>query len=129
MCIRDSTIECDTVLMALGFAPTSKIGETLSDICPDISIGDAVETRKIPVSYTHLGPGGCTAALYAKQAGHEVELWEKSATIGGNAFAASQPYFKTDMHALLSLSLIHILKRCDFHLVPGEAPQYFKMRG
>ena len=43
----EDTIECDTVLMALGFAPTSKIGETLSDICPVISIGDAVETRKI----------------------------------------------------------------------------------
>ena len=43
----EDTIECDTVLMALGFAPTSKIGETLSDICPVIAIGDAVEARKI----------------------------------------------------------------------------------
>ena len=33
----EDTIECDTVLMALGFAPTSKIGETLSDICPVIA--------------------------------------------------------------------------------------------
>ena len=56
------------------------------------------------------GPGGCTAALYAKQAGHEVELWEKSATIGGNAFAASQPYFKTDMHALLSWYKLQLAK-------------------
>ncbi len=43
----EDTIECDTVLMALGFAPTSALAETFSDICPVIPIGDAVETRKI----------------------------------------------------------------------------------
>lgn len=56
------------------------------------------------------GPGGCTAALYAKEAGHEVELWEKSASIGGNALAASQPYFKTDMHALLNWYKLQLAK-------------------
>ncbi|MFR3290160.1 MAG: FAD-dependent oxidoreductase [Lachnospiraceae bacterium] len=43
------------------------------------------------------GPGGCTAALLAKQAGHEVELWERSGTIGGKTLAASAPYMKADM--------------------------------
>ena len=42
------SIDCDTVLMALGFAPTGNAAkEALSDICPVISIGDATETRKI----------------------------------------------------------------------------------
>ena len=30
-------------------------------------------------------------ALLAKQAGHEVELWEKTGTIGGKTLAASAP--------------------------------------
>lgn len=56
------------------------------------------------------GPGGCTAALYAKEAGHEVELWERSASIGGNALAASMPYFKTDMHALMTWYKVQLIK-------------------
>ncbi len=47
------------------------------------------------------GPGGCMAALYAKQAGHEVEIWEKSDHIGGNALNACKPYFKADMHRMI----------------------------
>ena len=48
------------------------------------------------------GPGGCAAALYAKQAGHQVEIWEKGLSIGGNALYASEPYFKLDMHRLIN---------------------------
>lgn len=47
------------------------------------------------------GPGGCMAALYAKQAGHSVEIWEKSDHIGGNALNACKPYFKADMHRMI----------------------------
>lgn len=47
------------------------------------------------------GPGGCMAALYAKQAGHNVEVWEKSDHIGGNALNACKPYFKRDMHRMI----------------------------
>lgn len=47
------------------------------------------------------GPGGCMSAIYAKQAGHEVELWEKSDHIGGNALNACKPYFKRDMHRMI----------------------------
>ena len=43
------------------------------------------------------GPGGCTAALLAKRAGHKVELWEKNGTIGGKTRAASAPFMKADM--------------------------------
>ena len=56
------------------------------------------------------GPGGCAAALYAKEAGHTVELWEKSTAIGGNALAASKPYFKRDMHALLTYYKVQLMK-------------------
>ena len=55
----------------------------------------AAEAKKVLV--VGGGPGGCTAALLAKQAGHEVELWEKTGTIGGKTLAASAPYMKTDM--------------------------------
>lgn len=46
------------------------------------------------------GPGGCSAAIYAKLAGHDVELWEKQPHLGGNAYVASMPVFKRDMEAL-----------------------------
>ena len=42
------------------------------------------------------GPGGCTAALLAKRAGHKVELWEKNGTIGGKTRAFC-PFMKADM--------------------------------
>ena len=44
---KADSIECDTVLMAMGFWPTASVAEQLKDICPVIAIGDAVETRKI----------------------------------------------------------------------------------
>lgn len=47
------------------------------------------------------GPGGCSAAIYAKKCGHDVELWERNSHIGGNALAASMPVFKRDMEELL----------------------------
>lgn len=56
------------------------------------------------------GPGGCAAALFAKDAGHEVELWEKSPELGGNALAGSMPYYKEDMHALINYYRIQLAK-------------------
>lgn len=47
------------------------------------------------------GPGGCMAAIYAKQAGHNVEIWEKGNCVGGNALNACKPYFKADMHRMI----------------------------
>ncbi|MFQ7010246.1 MAG: hypothetical protein ACLRRN_04895 [Oscillospiraceae bacterium] len=32
------------------------------------------------------------AALYAKQAGHTVEIWEAGGHIGGNALCACKPF-------------------------------------
>lgn len=42
------------------------------------------------------GPGGLNAAKLAADAGHDVELWEKEYTLGGNARAAGAPDFKID---------------------------------
>lgn len=56
------------------------------------------------------GPGGCAAALYAKQAGHEVEIWERGTELGGNALAACKPYFKLDMHRLLTYYKLQLAK-------------------
>lgn len=71
-----------------------------------------IPKAKIPLRVLVIGagPGGCSAALYAKEAGHEVELWERSASIGGNALAASMPYFKTDMHALMTWYKVQLIK-------------------
>ena len=56
------------------------------------------------------GPGGCAAALLAKQAGHDVELWEKTGTIGGKTLAASAPYMKADMIRLPQYYNVQLIK-------------------
>lgn len=56
------------------------------------------------------GPGGCAAAIMAKQAGHDVELWEKSGSVGGKTLAASAPYMKADMIRLPQYYLTQLIK-------------------
>ncbi len=88
-------------------------------------------TNKKKVLVVGAGPGGCAAALMAAQAGHEVELWEKTSEIGGKALAASKPYMKSDMHTLieyykvqLAKSPVHVcmLKEADVENVTAFAP-------
>ena len=43
------------------------------------------------------GPGGMEAAMIAAERGHEVELWEKGARLGGTLLAAGGPVFKKDV--------------------------------
>lgn len=43
------------------------------------------------------GPGGMEAAITAAQRGHQVELWEKTARLGGTLLAAGGPSFKKDV--------------------------------
>ena len=73
-----------------------------------------IPPAKIPLKILVVGagPGGCAAALYAKQAGHQVEIWEKGLAIGGSARFAAEPYFKLDMHRLLNY-LTRQLERCQ----------------
>ncbi|WP_240472965.1 NAD(P)/FAD-dependent oxidoreductase [Paenibacillus sanguinis] len=47
------------------------------------------------------GPGGCQAALSAAEAGHDVEIWERTDKIGGNFHNACLPAFKRDGEKLL----------------------------
>lgn len=47
------------------------------------------------------GPGGCEAAIVAKNAGHEVEIWEKEDKLGGNFYTACLPSFKRDGNKVL----------------------------
>lgn len=56
------------------------------------------------------GPGGCAAALMAAEAGHNVELWEKTSKIGGRALVASKPYIKSDMQALSEYYRVQLAK-------------------
>lgn len=42
------------------------------------------------------GPGGCQAAIASAEAGHDVEIWEKQAQLGGNFHIACMPPFKRD---------------------------------
>ncbi len=56
------------------------------------------------------GPGGLEAARVAASRGHEVALWEKSATLGGNLRAASVPDFKQDLRLLTDYLLTQVNK-------------------
>jgi 2,4-dienoyl-CoA reductase (NADPH2) len=53
------------------------------------------------------GPSGIQAATIASQRGHEVELWERSDQLGGQARLASLAPFKEEMSEAL-----HYLKHC-----------------
>ena len=50
--------------------------------------------KKLSVLVVGGGPGGITAALTAAERGFDVELWEKSARLGGALIAAAAPKFK-----------------------------------
>lgn len=43
------------------------------------------------------GPGGLEAAIQAAKAGHDVEVWEQAARLGGTLWPAAAPSFKTDI--------------------------------
>lgn len=57
------------------------------------------------------GPGGCQAALTAAEAGHDVEVWEKTEKVGGNFHNACLPAFKRDGEKLLQYYKIEMKNR------------------
>ena len=56
------------------------------------------------------GPGGMSAALDAKRAGHHIELWEKSNRLGGMINAAGRPSFKLEVNELAQWYRRQIIK-------------------
>jgi 2-enoate reductase len=56
------------------------------------------------------GPGGMEAARVAALRGHEVTLWEKSDTLGGNLVSGSVPDFKQDCRRLINYLSTQIKK-------------------
>lgn len=57
------------------------------------------------------GPGGCQAALAAAEAGHNVEIWEKTGRLGGNFYNACLPSFKRDGEKLLQYYKLELKNR------------------
>ncbi len=79
------------------------------------------------------GPGGCAAALLAKAAGHDVELWEKGTRLGGNALVASMPAYKRDMESLIRYYeyktehesvRVRLMKEADIEGIKEYAPDH-----
>ncbi len=56
------------------------------------------------------GPGGMSAAIDAANAGHSVELWEKTSRLGGMIIPAGRPSFKLEINRLIDYYRIQILK-------------------
>lgn len=56
------------------------------------------------------GPAGLTAALDARNAGHEVEIWEKRPQIGGLLTAAARPSFKKELRDLVAYYRLQLVK-------------------
>lgn len=44
---KDEEIECDTVVLAMGFAPNTKLYEALKDKVDIVNIGDSISARKV----------------------------------------------------------------------------------
>nr|WP_255813801.1 NAD(P)/FAD-dependent oxidoreductase [Acidaminobacter sp. JC074] len=61
------------------------------------------------------GPAGLQAALTAHQRGFEVEVWEKSNTLGGTLWAAGGPCEKTSVINLVKY-LIHQCEKYDIDI-------------
>jgi 2-enoate reductase len=66
----------------------------------DLDISDTAAPKRVVI--VGAGIGGCMAALYAKAAGHEPVILEKSGRIGGKLHAACKPWFKADMARLIT---------------------------
>ena len=67
------------------------------------------------------GVGGCMAAIYAHDAGHQVVVLEQSDHIGGSGLTASKPYFKRSMQKLVDYFETQLRKR--------SIPVYFHTQG
>ncbi len=91
-----------------------------------------VKQRK-RVTVVGAGPGGLEAAVSAAMAGHQVELYEKDADIGGQLWIAGAPPHKQDilefiryyraMIAKYEIAL-HLNTRADADLIASHNPDY-----
>lgn len=87
---------------------------------PLVSLEGVVEVTPAPykkkVLVVGAGPAGVQAALTAAQRGHEVELWEKSTSIGGALIPASAPVRKKEMRRLIEYYKAQIYKNPNIRL-------------
>jgi len=77
------------------------------------------ESRKVLVIGG--GPAGMEAAIAAADRGMKVTLWEKSARLGGNLWAAGNPTFKHDVLRLIDYMRTQVLKK-GVDVVFGKDP-------
>ncbi|WP_160034512.1 NAD(P)/FAD-dependent oxidoreductase [Paenibacillus sp. An7] len=71
------------------------------------------------------GPSGLEAARVAALKGHEVTLYEKEATIGGQVTSAATPEFKGQLRALIDwyerqLSQLHVNVQVNYEVKPDD---------
>jgi 2-enoate reductase len=80
--------------------------------------------RKKSVLVIGGGPAGLEAARIAAMRGHEVALWEKSGTLGGNLVPASTPEFKREYRNLRNYLSAQIQKLgVDIKLEKDATPE------
>ena len=70
----------------------------------------ALSVKKKKVVVVGGGPAGMQAALTASARGHDVTLYEKSSSLGGNLILASGPSFKADMKLYLDWLIRQVQK-------------------
>ena len=87
---------------------------------PLVSLEGVVQVTPAPykkrVLVVGTGPAGVQAALTAAERGHEVELWEKSTSIGGALIPASSPVRKKEMRRLIEYYKAQIYKNPNIRL-------------
>jgi len=71
-------------------------------LCRETEMSLSMTTKPRKVTIIGAGPAGITAALTASRRGHEVILYEKSNTIGGQIITSCVPDFKYEFDTLLN---------------------------
>ncbi len=108
---------------------------SMCSVNPEFGIQHALHNAVKPVARSKRvavvggGAAGMRAAVYLRQRGHQVELFEQSETLGGALIAASQPSFKWPVKRYLDWLIAQVNKSgAILHLGTKATPELLQQQ-